>query len=351
MTAQIEPPATRSVAPEPAPTPAPTPAPFPAVGPGMGFAEMSSLVVDYLKGVLPMGFWAVTRYDGERQLYLEVRDDSYGLAAGGSHQWEDSFCINMAAGRSPQIAPDAMAVPEYARSGVARQIDIGSYVGIPIHRSDGELFGTLCGLDPSVRSEEMLQHAPLLQLLSTLLSTILEADLHRTQIERDLERAELAAETDQLTGLFNRRGWDRYIELEEARFRRFGDPGSVIVVDLDRLKVINDTDGHQAGDRYIFRAAEALVEAVRSSDVVARLGGDEFGVIAMNVGPAETEQLVDRIMASFEHFGVAGSVGHAPYTIVAGFPGAFEAADAAMYEEKLRRRGGMRRRMSERTTR
>lgn len=104
---------------------------FPTAGAGMGFNEASAAVVDYLKSVLPMGFWAVTRFDGERQLYLEVRDDSYGLGPGGSHLWDDSFCINMVAGKTPRIAPDAMAVPEYATAGVAKQIDIGAYVGIP----------------------------------------------------------------------------------------------------------------------------------------------------------------------------------------------------------------------------
>jgi len=106
----------------------------------MGFDEASAAVVDYLKSFLPMGFWAVTRFDGLRQLYLEVRDDSYGLGPGGSHLWEDSFCINMVTGMTPQIAPDAMAIPEYAASCVAAQIDIGAYVGIPITRADGELF-------------------------------------------------------------------------------------------------------------------------------------------------------------------------------------------------------------------
>ena len=80
------------------------PAPFPTTRPGMGFNEASAAVVDYLQSFLPMGFWAVTRFDGLRQLYLEVRDTSYGVGPGGSHIWEDSFCINMVAGKRPRIA-------------------------------------------------------------------------------------------------------------------------------------------------------------------------------------------------------------------------------------------------------
>lgn len=314
---------------------------FPSARPGMGFDEASAAVVDYLKSVLPFGFWAVTRYDGVRQLYLEVRDDAYGLGPGGSHLWEDSMCVNMVAGTTPRIAPDAMAVPEYAAAGVAQQIDIGAYVGIPIVRADGELFGTLCGLDPAPQSDELLrQHAPLLDMLGMLLSTILDADLERTRQARALERAELAAESDQLTGLLNRRGWDRRMEIEESRFQRFGDPAAVVVIDLDRLKEVNDTQGHAAGDELIKLAGRVLRDTVRDGDIVARLGGDEFGIIVSNAVPDECQRLIDRIVAGFRQAGVSGSIGHAPYTVVAGFPGAFAAADAAMYEQKKRRRAG-----------
>ena len=317
---------------------APQPPRFPTARPGMGFNEASAAVVDYLKSFLPMGFWAVTRFDGVRQLYLEVRDDSYGLGPGGSHLWDDSFCINMVAGTTPRIAPDAMAIPEYAASGVAAQIKIGSYVGIPITHADGELFGTLCGLDTAVQPDEMLRHGPLLDILGMLLSTILDADLERTRQARLLERAEMAAESDPMTGLFNRRGWDRYMEIEEARFRRFGDPGAVLVIDLDGLKEVNDTFGHQAGDELIKLAASVIRDTIRDCDIAARLGGDEFGIIASNAVPADCDVLVSRILAGFRDTGVVASIGHAPYTVVAGFPGAFAAADEAMYAEKQRRR-------------
>jgi diguanylate cyclase (GGDEF)-like protein len=244
----------------------------------------------------------------------------------------------MVAGKTPKIAPDAMKIPEYAASGVAQAIDIGAYVGIPITQPDGELFGTLCGLDPAPQSDDMLQHAPLLDIFGLLLSTILAADLDRTRQARELEQAELAAESDQMTGLFNRRGWNRYMEIEEARFRRFGDPGAVIVIDLDGLKEVNDTEGHPAGDELIKTAGRVISETIRDSDIAARLGGDEFGIIANSVAPADCDLLVARILDGFRAAGVSGSVGHAPYTVVAGFPGAFAEADASMYAEKQRRR-------------
>ena len=140
----------------------------------------------------------------------------------------------------------------------------------------------------------MLEHGPLLDILGMLLSTILDADLERTRQARLLERAEMAAESDPMTGLFNRRGWDRYMEIEEARFRRFGDPGAVLVVDLDGLKEVNDTLGHQAGDELITLAASGIRDTICDGDVAARLGGDEFGIIASNAVPTDCDPLVAR---------------------------------------------------------
>jgi diguanylate cyclase len=304
----------------------------------MTFSDACAAVVEYLKTAIPMGYWSVSRYDGTNQLYLAVRDDAYGKKVGDSHAWSDSFCQYSVTGEAPQIAPDAMAVPVYAAAGAARVLTIGAYIGIPIRRADGELFGTLCGLDPKIQHEGLEAHAPLLGLLSSLLGTILETDLARTEQARKLEWAEAQSEIDPLTGLVNRRGWERYIAAEEVRYRRFGDPGAVIMVDLDGLKAVNDSAGHAAGDNYIRAAAGALRTAAPDIDAVARLGGDEFGVLAVGSTPEQTDVLVTRLRAGLLDAGVAGSIGFAPYTFVAGFPGAWEAADTAMYEDKRQRR-------------
>jgi len=104
-------------------------------------------------------------------------------------------------------------------------------VGTPIVAPGGELFGTVCGYDPQRQPEPLAQLQPLLDLLSSLLSAVLAGDLRATEAARELEQARREAGTDPLTGLLNRRGWDRYLELEEQRFRRFGDPACVVVID------------------------------------------------------------------------------------------------------------------------
>lgn len=85
-------------------------------------------------------------------------------------------------------------------------------------------------------------------------------------------------------GLPHRRGWDRWIGGEEDRFHRFGDPASVVVLDLDLIEQVTDTRGRDAGDRHIRSAADVLRGCVRAGDALARLGGDEFAVVVVRTG-------------------------------------------------------------------
>ena len=306
--------------------------------PVRAFDEACRLVVDYLSEVAPMGLWAVTRVSDGTQLVLAAAGDTYPVQAGDVFSFTESLCRRMVTGEAPRIAPDTGRTPAYTDLAAAAPIEIGAYAGTPISAPDEQLFGTVCGFDVTALPESAMVEQPLLDLLSSLLSAVLDADLRATAAARELEQARREADLDVLTGLLNRRGWDRYLQAEEERFRRFGDPACVVVIDLDRLKVVNDTQGHEAGDRYIQRAAQVLASTVRQGDVLARLGGDEFGIIAVGATTEQAGELVERADRAMHLSGVAGSFGFAPYTVVSGFPGAWEAADQAMYEQKRSRR-------------
>jgi diguanylate cyclase len=310
--------------------------------PERSFDGVTERIVRYLAATTPMRQWAVTRFaNGQEYILTASAVDTYGVARGDEFPLEMAMCDVIARGNGPRIAPSSRAVPAF-EAAVAYADDSGvvinSFVSTPIVRADGEIFGTICGLDPEVKDDGLYLLEPLLDLLSSMLSAVLVADQSATQTERELEQARQDADTDALTGLLNRRGWDRFIEHEEARFRRFGDPASVVMIDLDRLKEINDRLGHDAGDEHLRRAAAVMRRTTRESDVVARLGGDEFGIIAVGAGPAQCVELVRRVEQGMEDEGVAGSIGHATFTVVAGFPGAQAEADRKMYEAKRRRR-------------
>jgi diguanylate cyclase (GGDEF)-like protein len=305
------------------------------------FEHAAHLILDYLHDRMPLAFWAVTRVENGRQLYLYLdADNGYGLRQGQSHPWQDSFCVHMAARRTPAVARDAQQVPAYAAAGVNRLIDIGTYAGAAITEPDGTLFGAICGLDPKTHADDprMADAEPLLALLGQLLTTALAADRAQDDSANAILRQQLSAETDALTGLPNRRAWQRLIEQARTRYERLADPTVIAMLDLDRLKVINDSQGHAAGDAYLRTAATAMQRALRETDVVARLGGDEFGFLLAKCTTDDAPMVVARIYAELEATGVEGSIGWDAVTAADGFAAAVENADAAMYAAKLQRR-------------
>ncbi len=162
---------------------------------GMTFNDAAHAVLTHLREHVPMTFWSVTRVENGRQSYLYLGDNGYGLVRGGSHPWEDSFCIHMAAGTAPTVAPIAQDVPAYASAAVNKAATINSYAGAVINEPTGELFRAICGIDPLSKEhdERLIGAAPLLQLLGQLLSMVLAADRAREQLQVKALEAELAA--------------------------------------------------------------------------------------------------------------------------------------------------------------
>jgi len=162
--------------------------------------------------------------------------------------------------------------------------------------------------------------------------------------EREAEALRIA-ESDELTGIGNYRRFWRALQSEAARARRHEQPFSLIVLDLDGFKAINDQLGHQAGDETLRRVARALEGELREEDVLCRQGGDEFGVIAVAAGEAEARELARRLVDA-----VAAAGGHGldePLTASAGFAtfgapersaeGLLALADRALRDAKRRR--------------
>ncbi|MEV4347481.1 diguanylate cyclase [Actinoplanes sp. NPDC049596] len=317
------------------PPSAPTPAPAGT------FAQAAHLVLEYLHESMPLAFWAVTRVENGRQTYLYLDDSNgYGLHQGDSHPWEDSFCVHMAARQAPAVALDAQAVELYAGAGVNDLIQINTYAGAVISEPDGSVFGAICGLDPHSHTGDarMAGAEPLLALLGRLLTAALSADRAQDRSAGALLREQVSADTDPLTGLPNRRAWQRLLDRAEKLYERLADPTVVVMIDLDKLKAINDSQGHTAGDAYIKAAATALAGAVRETDVVARLGGDEFGVLLPQCTEADAEAVMARMRLELEGAAVAASIGWTAVTPKDGFAAALERADANMYAEKRRHR-------------
>ncbi len=163
---------------------------------------------------------------------------------------------------------------------------------------------------------------------------------------RLFEETERLAATDPLTGVWNRRHTEERRQAEAARARRFGHELSVLVMDLDDLKLVNDAYGHPLGDEVIRRVAQLVLNSCRAIDIVGRYGGDEFSVILPETGPRGAETVAERILANLEKepfeaprgskVPISISIGAASYPVDTDDPDRlFSLADAAMYRAKL----------------
>jgi diguanylate cyclase (GGDEF)-like protein len=156
-----------------------------------------------------------------------------------------------------------------------------------------------------------------------------------------------SADTDFLLDIRNRRGFERELNRSIAYIKRYRASGALIVLDVDRLKPINDAFGHAAGDQVLKAIVAVLLRQVRSSDVVGRLGGDEFALLLWNLSEtdarakaASLEQAIDQLTFVFRGRTVTAgaSAGVAILGPHAEAGRALEEADRAMYVRKAQRR-------------
>lgn len=115
--------------------------------------------------------------------------------------------------------------------------------------------------------------------------------------QRQLARqAETLARRDELTGLDRRWRFDEELERQVAHARRYGVPGALLLIDVDGLKAVNDTCGHQTGDTVLRHVAQAMQSELRAGDLAARIGGDEFAVILPEARGEEAESAARRVV-------------------------------------------------------
>jgi diguanylate cyclase (GGDEF)-like protein len=162
-----------------------------------------------------------------------------------------------------------------------------------------------------------------------------------------LEQLQAAAETDFLLEIPNRRGFERELARAISYIQRYRASGALIVLDVDRLKPINDNFGHAAGDEVLKAIVSVLARQIRASDVMGRLGGDEFALLLWNLSETDArakaaalEQDIDQLSFAFEGHSVATGVSAGvailgPHSQAAS---ALAEADRAMYVRKAQRR-------------
>jgi diguanylate cyclase (GGDEF)-like protein len=217
---------------------------------------------------------------------------------------------------------------------------VGAVVAFPL-RCRGRTVGALIGLDRAAASREPRMSPANLRAVRILLEPAAVA-LDSSLL---LKRAEALSVTDDLTHLYNSRYLDLVLRKETKRASRSGRPLSLLFIDLDGFKSINDTHGHLFGSRALVEAAAVIRGSARETDVVARFGGDEFALVlpdtgaegAFAVGARIRERMAEHVFLVDDglHIHLTGSVGVATLPDVANSAEELiHAADKAMYQVK-----------------
>ncbi len=211
--------------------------------------------------------------------------------------------------------------------------------GLKLLIADGLVIGGLFAVMLHARGRQLRRDAQQSKLGFLLIQ-------EKLALEQKLkEQVEAQARTDYLTGVFNRRHFVELAERELERARRYRCPFTLLMIDIDHFKTINDTLGHSTGDVALQGVARAIGETLRGSDIFGRLGGEEFAVVLVETDEAEATEVARRICAAVAETEIAAPKGEPVRLTVSigmtllqgrniGFDGVLNEADQAMYAAK-----------------
>lgn len=304
--------------------------------------QLLDMLVEALQEYFLLGLCVVSLYDGQAQDFTKTKscgalgDAENPLAPNFGEQLFLSMLEELKQGQTIFLTPDQIN-EKLADRGIVVPATVGVVTLVPLVH--GEYFKAALCMVSTDRSrpypeKDMKMVGDLAERVAVVIS---HAELYK-QIEQQ-------AVTDPMTGLFNRRHFNEQLSRELDRFQRHGHPLSYIMIDLDYLKKINDTLGHQFGDEAIKHIANVLKRQVRDVDTAARYGGEEF-VILLPVTDVKSARIAaERICAAIREKPVEG-VGTVTASVgVATFPydapdrdSLTELADQALYLAKHRGR-------------
>jgi diguanylate cyclase (GGDEF)-like protein len=244
------------------------------------------------------------------------------------------FCHYAVASDTPLVVTDAQADPRFDHDPmVAGGPKLRFYLGVPLRTRDGATLGTLCTVDTEPRTPTADQIAML-------------SDLAR-MVVNEMELRQMSM-TDSLTGALTKRGFEQRVEAERIRCQRNGYALTLVAIDLDHFKTINDRFGHATGDSMLRAVVDLCREKLRHCDVIGRTGGEEFVIMLPEMPGAVAAKVADRLRQAIADLRLPASGDIAQVTASVGVamlsPGqqtmqqALLRADIALYAAKARGR-------------
>jgi diguanylate cyclase (GGDEF)-like protein len=275
--------------------------------------------------------------DTTHQLVVEAVAGTAPRSARGTRFHLGEGVSGLVAARGETIyVPDVTGDPLYIHY-KSQARSVGSFLSVPL-RSKGRMLGVMNFNRPRLDafSPQEIRLAEAIAAQAAL--AIANARLYQQTLELSF--------TDPLTGVPNRRQLFLRLENELSRSLRFGEPVSVLMIDLDLFKRINDAHGHTVGDGVLRGVALALRRSVRKIDIVARYGGEEFCVVLPRVGKPEALEVAEKLRRAVAAASMPGPEGHSPLSVTISVgvatlgidaedvAGLIEKADGALYEAK-----------------
>jgi diguanylate cyclase (GGDEF)-like protein len=277
----------------------------------------------------------VNLIDADRQWQAAAHGTEPGEASR-----EDSMCAHVVTGTEVVHVADARDDARFAASPfvTGATATVRLYASAPLLTGEGHAIGTVCAYDEQRAGQLTETQVGLLRDVAGQVMALFEMRRMAAALGRIASR-------DPLTGLANRRSIEALVAQAIARAERgLGSP-SVVIIDLDGFKTVNDTAGHAAGDDVLRSVAGRLARTARTVDTVGRLGGDEFLVLLESTGGPGAVAALGRLRAGLEGgwesvtgaAAVGASLGMATYRPGDGVASLLARADAEMYADKARR--------------
>lgn len=321
--------------------------------------EQPSINIDFEKWQVLVNMMAEI-YGASSGLVVQFRKDIFNVVSASDNEdnfleqnsnwpWEmKSFCRRIMETKEVLYVNDAKNSEEWCAAPPVSDGPVRSYLGYPLFWPDNSLFGSICVIDtkPSDYSDSFIK---LLEQFKKVVEGELQHIFDHERITRLLDaqteqqkQLKQLALYDSLTGCANRNFLSERIEFSIARSERDNSGFTLLYMDLNKFKAINDTHGHKAGDHVLSIISDRIITIIRRIDLVARVGGDEFVIVFNNLINTDdmirnlNDKILEPILFNDIDLSVSATFGHSTYPEDGGdMDKLLDKADKRMYLNKL----------------